>query len=210
MKPEVNLAETPERGPKPLSGRPLRPRPLGHVWAWIVLAVGVVILMVIALWVVTAGKTETGGLADKQVIHDVSSRWRDRWAQVPGPPEEYLRSADEALTEHRLAEASRWLSMSISLEPGNAGAWIKMACLSVAHSSAYQMTDAEIDGVLSAVEATTPFGVSELGSWRAQRGHLADNPDKVGVWVAACAGVEASPKQLESQSKTLDTMQTTP
>jgi hypothetical protein len=204
------LEETPERGTKPLTGRLLRPQPLGHIWAWIVLAVGVVILMVIALWVVTAGQTETGGLAHKQVIHDVSSRWRDRWAQVPGPPTEYLQSANEALMDHRLADASRWLSMSISLAPGDAVAWIRMTCVSVAYSSAYQMTDTEIDGVLSALASTAHIGPSVLANWRVQRSRLAGNPDETGPWVARCAGVGGSPEQIESQGKTLDTIEATP
>jgi hypothetical protein len=204
------LAEIPERGPKPLTGRVLRPRPLGHIWAWIVLAVGVVILMVIALWVVTAGETESGGLVHKQAIHDVSSRWRDRWAQVPGPPIEYLRSADEALTDHRLADASRWLSMSISLAPGDAVSWVKMTCVSVAYPSAYQMTDTEIDGVLSALESTAHTVPSVLTNWRVQRSRLADKPDETVPWVVRCAGLGGAHEQIESQGKTLDTMETTP
>ena len=204
------MAETPERGPKPLTGRVLRPSPPGHIWAWIVLAVGVVILMVIALWVVTAGNTEQGGLASKQVIHDVSSRWRDRWAQVPGPPEQYLRSADAALAEYRLEDASRWLSMSISLEPGIAGAWLRMACVSVAHPSAYQLTDSEIDGVISALAVRPPVGLSNLANWRIERSRLEGKPEETGVWVAACAGMEGSPKPVESHPKTLDTIEATP
>lgn len=204
------MAETPARGPKPLSGRVLRPKPLGHVWAWIVLAVGVVILIAIALWVVTAGKTKSDGIADKQVIHDVSSRWRARWAQVPGPHAKYLRSADTALTEHRLADAARLLSMSLSLESADAAVWLKMACVSVAYSSAYQMTDEEIDKVVSILAETPPAGLSELTNWRDQRRRLSDKPDQTRLWIAACAKAEDQSEQIESPVKTLDTMQGTP
>ncbi len=204
------MAETPARGPKPLTGRVLRPKPLGHVWAWIVLAVGMVILTAITLWVVTAGKTKSDGLSDKQVIHDVSSRWRVRWAQVPGPHAEYLRSADKALTEHRLADAARLLSMSISLESGDAAVWLKMACVSVAYPSAYQMTDVEIDKVVSILAETPPTGLSELAKWRDQRRRLSDKPDETRLWVAACARAGDQSEQIESPVKTLDTIEGTP
>ena len=121
-----------------------------------------------------------------------------------------MASAEAALGERRLDDASRWLSKAIALEPGNPRAWVTMTCLSIAHSSAYQMTDGEIDGVLEVLAAVPEMDVSGLANWRVVRSGLADESHKAGAWVATCAGMGGAPEQIESTAKTLDTIEATP
>ena len=112
MKLEVMVSEKPEHSPQP---RELRPKPAGHVWAWIIIAVGSVMFLAIALWVIVAGNVQVSHLAGHEGIHVVSSCWADRWAQAPGPPSVYVDAAAKAEHAGDHAEALRYTTMALAL-----------------------------------------------------------------------------------------------
>ena len=111
---QSNGSEKPEHSPQP---RELRPKPAGHVWAWIIIAVGSVMFLAIALWVIVAGNVQVAGLSGHEGIHVVSSRWAERWAQAPGPPSVYVDSAEKADHAGDHAEALRYTTMALALDP---------------------------------------------------------------------------------------------
>jgi hypothetical protein len=203
------VPETPDRGAKPATRRSLRPPPLGHAWAWIVIAVGLVILMSIALWVVVSGRTIVEGLSGRDSIHQTAKRWRTRWAQAPGPPAVYVDQAKAFVEAGDVQQASMRLSMALSLDSNDANSWLRMVCLSaVKPAPEYGLTDKEIEQVLEVLagEAVDPVAFEIAHSW--QKLHSvegASNP-----WLNRCFGVSARNSGPETLPETLDTLPAPP
>ena len=203
---EVTVSENPERSPQP---RETRPKAAGHVWAWIIVAVGSVIFLAIALWVIVAGNIEVDGLSDHDGIHVVSSRWADRWAQAPGPPSAYLASAGAAVADGDPQKAMRYTAMALALEPEDVAGWHSALCLSLivpGHSMA--ITRAEWVGVveaLMAMDGADP-GLAEVKVWRDSEG-LEGRPEPTLPALCAQIDVQGSPK---TERQTLDTMDVSP
>ena len=194
------MAESGDRGLVPLSGRPLRPQPAGHAWAWIVLTVGVVIFMTITLWVVSRARSSD------DPFEDLAGDWKMRWAQVPGPANLYVQNADRTLMEGDRDGAALWLSKALALEPQQHEVWVKMACLSVVHSSPYTVGDRGmhrlIDGPLN---EHIP-----LMDWNGIRELLREHPGRSAEWLAHCSGVVVPALRTESEPESLDTKAASP
>ena len=175
----------------------MRPSPIGHAWIWIVLTVGVVILMSITLWVVHHAS------ASKDPFVDASGDWRVRWAQVPGPAEDYARQARVELGNDRRADAAMWMSKSLALDPQQIAVWRAMTCLSVVHQGPYTLDDKAIDRLLSGPlnEAVT------IDEWVAVRARAADEPDRGFGWLMECSGSPAPEGRSETTPETLDTVE---
>jgi hypothetical protein len=203
------VQETHERGVKPVTRRSLRPPPLGHAWAWIVIAVSLVILMSIALWVVVSGRTFVEGLSGRDTIHQTAKRWRIRWAQAPGPPAVYLEQAKVFVQAGDVQQASIRLSMALSLDANDANSWVRMVCLSVAEPTLeYALTGKEIEQVLVLLEnePVDPVAFEIAQGW--QKLHSvkgASNP-----WLNRCFGVPAGKSGPETLPETLDTLPASP
>ena len=155
--------ENPERGG--LLREP-RPQSAGHVWAWIVVAVGSVIFLAIALWVIVAGRTDVEQLSDYEEIHAISQRWSERWAQAPGPPEVYRAEALRAASSGRWDDAATLLAKAIALEPDDSALWMEAICVSVhAGSSPMALTSREqlaVFGILETHGITEPVDAIEI------------------------------------------------
>jgi hypothetical protein len=203
------VQETPERGPKLVTRRSLRPPPLGHAWAWIVIAVSLVILMSIALWVVVSGRTVVEGLSGRDTIHQTAKRWRTRWVQAPGPPAVYVDQAKAFVQAGDVQQASMRLSMALSLDSNDANSWLRMVCLSVAKPAPeYGLTNKEIEQILELLEdePVDPVAFEIAHHW--QKLHSvegASNP-----WLNRCFGVPAGNSAPETLSETLDTLPAPP
>ena len=200
------MSENPVRSPQP---RETRPKAAGHVWAWIILAVGSVIFLAIALWVIVVGNIEVDGLADHDGIHVVSSRWADRWAQAPGPPSAYLASADTAAADGDHREAMRYTAMALALEPEDVAGWHRALCLSlIVPGHPMAISREEWLGVVDALmemEGADP-GLDEVRVWR----ETEDTERRVqSTLPTLCAQkeVSASPK---TERQTLDTIDASP
>lgn len=200
------MAENPERSPQP---REMRPKAAGHVWAWIIVAVGSVIFLAIALWVIVAGKTQVETLAGRDGVHVVASRWADRWAQAPGPPAAYRLSAETAEKEGDLHEAMRYTAMALALDPEDVSSWYRALCLSLVvpdHDMA--MTGAERRGVVGALmtmDGADP-GLEEMkDGWVGYDLKAVERPALPALCTQIGAGVE-----LKTQRQTLDTMDVSP
>ena len=174
----------------------MRPSPMGHAWIWIVLTVGVVILMTITLWVVHHATIS------KDPLVDVSGDWRVRWAQVPGPAEEYARLANVELGKDRRAEAAMWMSKALALDPQQLEVWRAMVCLSVVHQGPYTLDDRSIDRLLGG-PLSEVVSIDEWGSVRAQ---ALDESDLGFAWLLRCTGSSLSDRRTETTSETLDTV----
>ena len=124
------MDEKHERSEKNTTGRSLRPKSAGHVWAWIVLAVGTVLCMTITLWVVEAGDTTVVEFSDREIVHRVAGRLQARWPQAPGPPEAYREEAQHHMSTGEIGEALRLMSMSLALDPDDVDSWVEMICMS--------------------------------------------------------------------------------
>ena len=183
-----------------LSGRPLRPEPAGHAWAWIVLTVSVVIFMAITLWVVS------GARSSQDPLEDMAGDWKVRWSQVPGPASVYVQNADRSLMEGERDSAALWLSKSLALEPRDHEVWIKMACLSVVHKSPYTVSDR---GMMRLMDGPLDEHVP-LMDWTGIRELLREHPERSAAWLAHCSGVVVPEPLTESGTKTLDTKVVSP
>ena len=183
-----------------MSGRPLRPAPAGHTWAWIVLTIGVVIFMTITLWVVSDARTSK----DPKV--DLSGDWRMRWANVPGPAEAYERQAYEAMMEDRRDDAAVWLSKSLALDPERLEVWSAMTCLSVVHQHPYTLDERGVERMV----AGPLVEYQPLMDWKGMQSLLTDHPDRVFAWVTHCAGLVSPVLNAETTTKTLDTAGVSP
>ena len=200
------VSETPERSPQP---RELRPKAAGHVWAWIIVAVGSVMFLAIALWVIVAGNVQVSGLAGHEGIHVVSSRWADRWAQAPGPPSVYVDSAAKAEHAGDHAEALRYTTMALALDPEQADLWHDALCLSlIVPKHKMAITDAEQGGVLDALLAMedADHRLTELKDWAASGAGAA--VPKSAMPALCSQGAKRSP--LKTERQTLDTMDVSP
>ena len=175
----------------------MRPSPIGHAWIWIVLTVGIVILMTITLWVVHHATVSRDPLVD------VSGDWRVRWAQVPGPADEYALKARIELGKDRRNEAAMWMSKSLALDPQQVPLWRVMTCLSVVHQGPYTLDDKAIDRLLSG-----PLNdVVTIDDWLNVRLRAQADPDLGFAWLTRCAGSSESIRRAETTSETLDTVE---
>ncbi len=203
------MKESDERGTTPVTRRSLRPSPLGHIWAWIVIAVAVVILMSITLWVVVSGRTVVDDLSGRDTIHQISERWRARWAQAPGPPEEYVQQAKRLVGQGDVQQASMRLSMALSLDANDANSWLRMVCLSaVEPTSEYALSTEEIQQVLAILKDEPVDAESSEVAHRWQELSAAGGSSK--QWLNTCFGMSTGSTAIETQSGTLDTLPTTP
>ena len=174
----------------------MRPSPIGHAWIWIVLTVGIVILMTITLWVVHHAT------ASKDPLVDASGDWRVRWAQVPGPAEDYARHASVELVNDRRSEAAMWLSKSLALDPQQIAVWRSMICLSVVHQGPYTLSDKSIDRLLNG----RLNEVVTIDDWTSVRARAHVEPDRGFAWLLRCAGSPAPERRGETTPETLDTV----
>ena len=206
MKLEVMVSEKPEHSPQP---RELRPKPAGHVWAWIIIAVGSVMFLAIALWVIVAGNVQVAGLSGHEGIHVVSSRWAERWAQAPGPPSVYVDSAEQAEHGGDHAEALRYTTMALALDPDQADLWHNALCLSlIVPDHKMAIKDAERVGVVDALLAMDGADrrLTELKDWAAS-GAGAAVPESA---LPALCSQFAKRSPLKTERQTLDTMDVSP
>ena len=200
------MPETPERSPQL---RELRPKAAGHVWAWIIVAVGSVIFLAIALWVIVAGKTAVDRLSDHEGIHRVSSRWAERWAQAPGPPSAYLDSAGSALAIGQHDEAMRFMAMALALEPDNAEGWHQALCLSlIAPTSTMAIPAGDRSAVIDALVAMDVAhpDLAEVRDWTSGS---AAGTDRDGALPALCAQM-VLPIEPKTEGETLDSIDVSP
>lgn len=191
-----DLSDLSDRERTTLTGRRMRPSPIGHAWIWIVLTVGVVILMTITLWVVHHAT------ASKDPFVDASGDWRVRWAQVPGPADEYAHQAIVELGSDRRAEAAMWMSKSLALNPQQIEVWRAMVCLSVVHQGPYTLDDKAIQRLLSG-----PLDESmSIDDWVSIRARAQDEPDRGFAWLMRCSSPSAPQRPVETTPGTLDTV----
>lgn len=200
------MSENPERN---LPLRESRPKAAGHVWAWIIVAVGSVIFLAIALWVIVAGNTQIDAPSDHDNIHAVSSRWAERWAQAPGPPSAYLDSANQAVKNQAYGEAMRYTAMALALDPDDTSAWYRALCLSVVvPGHAMAVSEAEWEGVwgaLAGMDGSDP-GLADLKIWRASGGVKMGSESALPPF---CAQTDASTSP-KTERQTLDTTDASP
>ena len=205
----VTMNDRPERPPVNLIRRSFRPPPLGHAWAWIIIAVSVVILTSITLWVVVSGKTTVIGLEDREVVHRIVVDWRNRWSQVPGPPTVYAEEAETMVRSRDYAGAARKISMALTLDPSRADLWIRMVCLSsLQPTPRFALSPSQIRDVMSLLESSDPtaVGMDVARSW-------VDSTGRAGASTKAierCFGFDLLGVPAETTVETLDTLLTTP
>ena len=201
--------EKPERPPISLIRRSIRPPAPGHAWAWIILAVSVVIMTSITLWVVVSGKTAVNGLADREVVHQVTAEWRVRWSQVPGPPALYIREAEDFVRNRQFSEAAQRMSMALSLDASQPDDWARMVCLSTIEPTLqFAMSVAQVQMIMSVLEGmkidTEAMKVARsLEQSEVVGGASVDAIDR-------CFGLEHSRNPSETGSETLDTLPVPP
>ncbi len=147
------VEDKPERPPTNLIRRSFRPPPLGHAWAWIIIAVSVVIMTSITLWVVVSGKTTVSGLAGRDAVHQVTKEWRERWSQVPGPPTVYVQEAENDVLNRDFDAAARRMSMALALNANRLEDWARMVCLSaIEPTPRFAMSDSQIRTIMPILE----------------------------------------------------------
>lgn len=203
------MQESHDRGTKPVTGRSLRPPPLDHVWAWIVIAVGVVILMSITLWVVVSGRTVVESLSGRDSIHQTAERWRARWSQAPGPPEVYVEQARAFVAAGDVEQASMRLSMALSLDANDANSWLRMVCLSVTTPPPeFSLSKPEIEQILEALAGESVDAVAFQFAHRWRELQSTEGPSN--PWLNRCFGVPEGIDVPETVPGTLDTLPVTP
>jgi len=183
------------------------------VWAWIVLAVGLVLCMVITLWVVQAGKTTVVSFSDQEVVHTVAVRFSDRWSQAPGPPNDYRSQALKAVQSGDLPEAIRLTSMTLALDPNSVGDWLQMICLSCLKPGApFALTVDERHGLLVAMEnlESPPNRIeSALALHRESADSKADIDDGA-RFLSRCIDATIPSEGVKTKQETLDTLDVSP
>ena len=210
---EAGLDEKQDRSVKPPTGRSLRPKSAGHVWAWIVLAIGTVLCMSITLWVVEAGDTTVVDFSDREVVHRVAGQFKARWPQAPGPPEAYRQKALEQVGLGNLQEALRFTSMALSINPDDLDGWVEMICLSCMRpGDALALGAADRQGLMRALNSIegSPAGLKTLADLLA-RGCA----DSVGISgnsqkATACLNLDHPSLDLKTRRGTLDTLDMSP
>ena len=100
----------------------MRPPPIKNGWALIVIAVTCVIFMALTLWWTTWWSSERRSgadarLTDTEVMHQLATRLRTQWPQVPGPPDVYEKQAAAAVGLGDVQQAHRRTTMSLALSP---------------------------------------------------------------------------------------------
>ena len=207
------LSESQDRGAKSIIVRDLRPRPPGHVWAWIVIAVCTVIFLSITLWVVVAGRQVVTSLGGREAVHQVSQPWAQRWAQAPGPPSEYNRLARTAVSTGDVAEALRLTSMSLALDPNQATIWAQMTCLSTVDSeNAYAMTEPQrqtLVDILNELDDQVD-GLAVADQWSGLVAALQANDRAAHQFLSDCMNVKVADGPLKTTAETLDTLDASP
>jgi len=174
------VVESSERGSKPVTGRNLRPRSIGHVWAWIIIATCSVIFLSITMWVVSVGRTTSDALADKEVVHRLAERMIERWPQVPGPSSLYESQAQEAMESGDSVEAARRSSMALALDPNAEQSWIRLIVASSQPGFGEPMlSQVESESILDAIEGVSgsSFDLQVARAWLAlKRGDVPGTP----------------------------------
>ena len=207
------MTDAPDRGPKNLTGRTLRPKPPGHVWAWIVIAIGVVLCMIVTLWVVEAGTTTVGALSGQESVHRVAQRFKERWSHVPGPPDRYRLDALSEMHAGRLDESMRLMSMAVALDPNDAQSWVRMVCLSALDSDAkLSLTFDERHDLLAALMATdSSIPGFRIAAWFNDNNPTATPMDSVTKEnLQKCFGEAIQSTKPKTDHETLDTMPAVP
>jgi len=182
---------------------------LGHTWAWIIISVSVVILISITLWVVVSGKTVVDGLAGRDVVHQISLKWRDRWSQAPGPPSVYSSQASAAVQDGLYGQAAMRLSMSLGLDSNRAEDWVHMACLSA--------IEPRLDFTMNEVESRTIVSLLNGDMVEPQKLAIAQELGRFTKFEATsyelirgCFGVSSDLSKTETGDGTLDTIPVSP
>ncbi|MGB0640730.1 MAG: hypothetical protein ACPGTU_15435 [Myxococcota bacterium] len=176
------MVESSERGSKPVTGRNFRPRSIGHVWAWIVIATCSVIFLSITMWVVSFQRGSNDALVDKEVVHRLAERMVERWPQVPGPSTRYASEAKKAMAKGSGVEAARWSTKALALDPNDAESWILLIVASSQLGFPNPiLSNTESASILSAIEETSgpSFSLSIARSWLAL--HRGETPKDVVV-----------------------------
>ena len=203
------MEEIPDRGSKPVTGRDLRPKAPGHVWAWIVIAVCTVIFICITLWVVVGGRTEVTTLSGHDRVHQLAQPWVERWAQAPGPPSTYNAAATAAVGRGDIADAFRLTSMSLALDADQVTAWARMVCLSAADSSnTYAIARSDRDPLLQVLggDSDGEHVVAVATEWSSMEATLETDPGAVDRFLGRCFSTVVS----RPAPKTVDTLDVSP
>lgn len=205
----TTLQDNPPPTPIGLPKRSLRPPPLGHVWAWIIVSVSIVILTSITMWVVVSGQTSVHNLSDREVVHRIVEQWRKQWPQAPGPPDVYASQAVDAVHSGDMKNASRRLAMALALDSNRAEDWARMICLSAALPDLpHTIRRSEIEQIIPLLGSldVPPAALSVARQWGDSGGALHD-PE---AHVARCFHVNLMKAVGESMPQTLDTIPATP
>ena len=169
----------------------------------------IVILTCITLWVVVAGQSEMDALGDREVIHQIAAKWRERWPQAPGPPTVYASDAVEAVRTGDGVQATKRLAMALSLDPNRSQDWSRMICLSAVHTGVpHSLTSTEIEKISTLFESLKdpPAGWSVARQWRELDGSTGHNQ----AFLTRCFNMQLPDGDGESVSQTLDTLPPTP
>lgn len=165
--------------------------------------------MSITMWVVVSGQSELDSLGDREVIHQVAAKWRDRWPQAPGPPSVYASAAVEAVRTGNRSQAAKRLAMALALDPNRAEDWVRMICLSLAQPGlphALNAVETEKISILFNSLDEPPAGWSAARNWREMAGSAGDTQ----AFLAGCFDVVLTEFGGESVPQTLDTLPPTP
>ncbi len=128
----------------------MRPKPPGHVWAWIVVAVSIVIFLALGAWLTRTSVVEERQprLSDQDTVHRLARRFKERWRQVPGPPSIYLAQGIAAYRRGDVPEAVRRLGMSVALHPDGVDAWLWLVVASLEQPAMDDSLSASDSGAL--------------------------------------------------------------
>ena len=203
------MQDNPPPAPNAFPKRSLRPPPLGHVWAWIIVSVSIVILTSITMWVVVSGQTNVDKLGDREVVHRIAEQWRDQWPQAPGPPDVYGSQAVDAVRSGDMNHAAKRLAMALALDPNRGEDWARMICLSLAMPQVpYTIGGPEIEQILPLLESVDdpPSFLPIVQRWFDHEGDRRD-PE---AYVQRCFDEDVIEAVGESAPQTLDTIAPTP
>ena len=163
----------------------------------------------ITLWVVVSGKTSVSGLASRDVVHQITAEWRDRWSQVPGPPATYIEEAENFVRNRDFDEAARLMSMALSLDANRPDDWTRMVCLSTTEPKpSFAMSTSQIRKLMTVLEGMDLHteGMKIARSWESFVGLGGISVDAMD----RCFGLEHSSNPSETRIETLDTLPVTP
>jgi hypothetical protein len=132
----------------------MRPPPVKNAWAWIVIAVSLVMFMAITVWL-GAGGGDRGEpqITDNETMHRLAQRARSKWPQVPGPPEVYREQARAAMAKGDWSRAQQRTSMALALSPDDLDDWVVLVRLSAQAGLGQEVLSPE-ESTLVLLEAT--------------------------------------------------------